>query len=182
MRRGFKRRAPRAVAEIRKFAQAVMGTSDVRIYQKLNAACWKKGVKAVPHRMRVRIARCAPYAASAARSLSQRAPAAVQRADRPPRESQSCLHQPRKAAPIIASPAIPTKSKRGAGSCLRTTSCSAMDMFFNSMSNAGNDRVSNLTSRTAQTTSVDVISPSYLPVTVRKSGHNPTSAICLHHH
>lgn len=55
---GFKRRAPRAVKEIKKFAQKAMGTSDVRIDQKLNQAVWNNGVKAVPYRIRVRIARC----------------------------------------------------------------------------------------------------------------------------
>lgn len=56
---GFKRRAPRAVKEIKLFAQKAMGASDVRIDQKLNQAVWNNGVKAVPYRIRVRIARCA---------------------------------------------------------------------------------------------------------------------------
>ena len=46
------------MSEIKKFAQKAMGTSDVRVDQKLNQAIWSKGVKAVPYRMRVRIARC----------------------------------------------------------------------------------------------------------------------------
>jgi large subunit ribosomal protein L31e len=53
----FKKRAPRAVKEIRKFAQKVMGTSDVRLDVKLNKAVWSKGIKNVPVRLRVVIAR-----------------------------------------------------------------------------------------------------------------------------
>ena len=54
---GFKRRAPRAVVAIKKFAEKQMGTSDVRIDQGLNKAVWSNGVKAVARRIRVRIAR-----------------------------------------------------------------------------------------------------------------------------
>ncbi|EKX54579.1 large subunit ribosomal protein L31e, cytoplasmic [Guillardia theta CCMP2712] len=53
----FKRRAPRAVSEVKKFATKAMGTSDVRVDQKLNKFLWSKGVKNVPYRVRVRIAR-----------------------------------------------------------------------------------------------------------------------------
>ncbi|KAJ1950775.1 60S ribosomal protein L31B [Linderina pennispora] len=53
----FKNRTPRAVKEIRKFAQKAMGTSDVRLDQQLNKALWARGVKAVPHRVRVRLSR-----------------------------------------------------------------------------------------------------------------------------
>jgi len=56
-RRTFKTRAPRAVNEVRKFAKKVMGTSDVRVDQKLNKYLWSKGIKNVPYRVRVRIAR-----------------------------------------------------------------------------------------------------------------------------
>ena len=38
----FKKRAPRAVKEIKKFAQKAMRTSDVRIDVKLNKAVWSK--------------------------------------------------------------------------------------------------------------------------------------------
>lgn len=55
--RTFKTRAPRAVNEVRKFAKKVMGTSDVRVDQKLNKYLWSKGIKNVPYRVRVRIAR-----------------------------------------------------------------------------------------------------------------------------
>ncbi|CAB1327533.1 unnamed protein product [Coregonus sp. 'balchen'] len=47
----FKRRAPRALKEIRKFAMKEMGTPDVRIDTRLNKAV------NVPYRMRVRLSR-----------------------------------------------------------------------------------------------------------------------------
>merc|ERR1712227_792772 len=53
----FKKRAPRAVRAIRKFATEMMGTSDVRVHPQLNKAVWSKGVKNVPHRIRVRCER-----------------------------------------------------------------------------------------------------------------------------
>jgi ribosomal protein L31E len=53
----FKRRAPRAVSEIRKFAQKAMGTKDVRIDAALNKEVWKNGIKNVPTRVRVRLTR-----------------------------------------------------------------------------------------------------------------------------
>ena len=53
----FKRRAPRAVKEIKKFAQKAMGTSDVRIDSELNRFVWKAGIKNVPTRVRVRLSR-----------------------------------------------------------------------------------------------------------------------------
>lgn len=53
----FKRRAPRAVKEIRKFAEKVMGTKDVRVDAELNKAVWKRGIKNVPTRVRVRLSR-----------------------------------------------------------------------------------------------------------------------------
>eukprot|EP00011_Vannellida_sp_DIVA3-517-6-12_P015231 CAMPEP_0114611168 /NCGR_PEP_ID=MMETSP0168-20121206/3973_1 /TAXON_ID=95228 ORGANISM="Vannella sp., Strain DIVA3 517/6/12" /NCGR_SAMPLE_ID=MMETSP0168 /ASSEMBLY_ACC=CAM_ASM_000044 /LENGTH=67 /DNA_ID=CAMNT_0001822125 /DNA_START=99 /DNA_END=299 /DNA_ORIENTATION=- len=36
----FKKRAPRAIREIRKFAEKAMGTSDVRIDTSLNMFVW----------------------------------------------------------------------------------------------------------------------------------------------
>merc|ERR1712024_371475 len=54
---GFKYRAPRAVKEIKKFAEKQMGTKDVRIDTRLNKAIWSQGVRGVPFRMRVRLAR-----------------------------------------------------------------------------------------------------------------------------
>jgi large subunit ribosomal protein L31e len=53
----FKKRAPRAVKEIKKFAQKVMGTKDVRIDVKLNKFVWSQGIRSVPTRVRVRLSR-----------------------------------------------------------------------------------------------------------------------------
>ncbi|XP_072822432.1 large ribosomal subunit protein eL31-like [Vicugna pacos] len=48
---GFKKRAPRALREIRKFAVKKMGTPDVRIDTRLNRAVWANGKRngPVPH-------------------------------------------------------------------------------------------------------------------------------------
>lgn len=54
---GFKKRAPRALKEIRKFAMKEMGTPDVRIDTRLNKAVWAKGIRNVPYRIRVRLSR-----------------------------------------------------------------------------------------------------------------------------
>jgi len=54
---GFKRRAPRAITEIRKFAEKQMGTADVRIDTRLNKHLWSQGVSHVPFRVRVRLSR-----------------------------------------------------------------------------------------------------------------------------
>lgn len=53
----FKKRAPWAVKAIKQFTSKHMGTKDVRLDPQLNKEIWKMGVKAVPHRMRLRIAR-----------------------------------------------------------------------------------------------------------------------------
>merc|ERR1711970_451598 len=53
----FKKRAPRAIREIKKFAEAMMGTPDVRIDVGLNKFVWSKGVRNVPRRARVRLSR-----------------------------------------------------------------------------------------------------------------------------
>ncbi|CAK7201334.1 60S ribosomal protein L31B [Sporothrix eucalyptigena] len=53
----FKKRAPRAVKEIKKFAQQAMGTTDVRLDPQLNKKVWESGVKGVPYRLRIRISR-----------------------------------------------------------------------------------------------------------------------------
>merc|ERR1711915_148058 len=47
----FKKRAPRAIREIRKFAEKMMGTPDVRIDVSLNKVVWSKGVRNVPRRL-----------------------------------------------------------------------------------------------------------------------------------
>ncbi|XP_014671737.1 PREDICTED: 60S ribosomal protein L31-like isoform X2 [Priapulus caudatus] len=54
---GFKKRAPRAITEIKKFAEKQMGTPDVRVDTRLNKFIWSKGVRNVPYRVRVRLAR-----------------------------------------------------------------------------------------------------------------------------
>ncbi|XP_045203581.1 60S ribosomal protein L31-like [Mercenaria mercenaria] len=54
---GFKKRAPRAIKEIRKFAEKMMGTPDVRVETRLNKHIWSKGIRSVPYRVRVRLAR-----------------------------------------------------------------------------------------------------------------------------
>jgi ribosomal protein L31E len=53
----FKKRAPRAVKEVKKFAAMMMRTSDVRIDVRLNKELWSKGIKNVPNRLRLRISR-----------------------------------------------------------------------------------------------------------------------------
>lgn len=55
--RGFKKRAPRAIKEVKKFAEKQMGTPDVRIDTRLNKFLWSKGVRNVPFRVRVRLSR-----------------------------------------------------------------------------------------------------------------------------
>merc|ERR1712110_1003757 len=54
---GFKYRAPRAIKEVKKFAEKQMGTNDVRIDTRLNKHLWSQGVRNVPFRVRVRLAR-----------------------------------------------------------------------------------------------------------------------------
>merc|ERR1711976_271431 len=49
----FKKRAPRALKEVKKFAKEKMGTEDVRIDVGLNKFLWSKGVRNVPYRVRV---------------------------------------------------------------------------------------------------------------------------------
>jgi len=53
----FKKRAPKGVKAVKEFAFKTMGTKDVRLDPSLNAALWSKGVKDVPRRIRVRLAR-----------------------------------------------------------------------------------------------------------------------------
>ena len=49
--RGFKKRAPRALKEIRKFAMKEMGTPDVCIDTKFNKVAWAKAIRNVPYRI-----------------------------------------------------------------------------------------------------------------------------------
>lgn len=53
----FKKRAPRAIREIKKFAAALMKTTDVRVDTDLNKFVWSKGVRNVPFRVRVVLSR-----------------------------------------------------------------------------------------------------------------------------
>lgn len=53
----FKKKAARAVREIKKFATQVMRTGDVRVEPELNKFIWSKGVRNVPYRVRVKLSR-----------------------------------------------------------------------------------------------------------------------------
>lgn len=53
----FKKRAPRAVKEVKKFAAKMMRTKDVRVDVKLNKELWSKGIRNVPNRLRIKISR-----------------------------------------------------------------------------------------------------------------------------
>ena len=53
----FKKKAPRAIKEIRKFAANAMKTKDVRIDAKLNKFVWSNGIRKTPTRVRVRLSR-----------------------------------------------------------------------------------------------------------------------------
>lgn len=55
--RTFKKRAPTAIKAIKSFAEKHMKTKDVRLAPSLNKEVWKRGVKHVPHRMRLRLSR-----------------------------------------------------------------------------------------------------------------------------
>merc|ERR1719329_1768848 len=54
---GFKKRAPRAIKEIKKFAEKMMKTKDVRVDTELNKFIWSKGVRNIPYRVRVKLSR-----------------------------------------------------------------------------------------------------------------------------
>ncbi len=53
----FKKRAPRAIRAIRKFAARAMTSKDVRIDTKLNKFVWSNGIRNLPKRVRVRLSR-----------------------------------------------------------------------------------------------------------------------------
>ncbi|KRX10561.1 Ribosomal protein L31e domain [Pseudocohnilembus persalinus] len=53
----FKKKAPRAIREIKAIAAKQMLTSDVRIDTPLNKFIWSKGVRNIPTRVRVRLIR-----------------------------------------------------------------------------------------------------------------------------
>jgi len=54
---GYKKRSPRAIKIIRKFAEKEMNTEDVRIDTRLNKAIWSRGIRNPPFRVRVRLSR-----------------------------------------------------------------------------------------------------------------------------
>ena len=56
-RLGFKKKAPRAIREIKKFVEKAMGTKDVRVDSNLNKFVWSKGIRNIPKRVRVRLSR-----------------------------------------------------------------------------------------------------------------------------
>merc|ERR1711934_321507 len=53
----FKKRAPKCIKIMRKFAQKEMFTKDVRIDTELNRHVWMKGIRNVPRKIRVRVSR-----------------------------------------------------------------------------------------------------------------------------
>ena len=53
----FKKRAPRALREIRAFVQQTMKTEDVRIEPLVNQFIWSKGISTPPRRIRLRLVR-----------------------------------------------------------------------------------------------------------------------------
>jgi large subunit ribosomal protein L31e len=53
----FKKKAPRAVSEIRKLVSKMMRTPDVRIDSKLNEYIWSNGIRNLPKKIRVRVSR-----------------------------------------------------------------------------------------------------------------------------
>ena len=53
----FKKRAPRCVRDIKKFALKEMHTPEVKIDTGLNRAIWVNGIRNVPRKIRVRIQR-----------------------------------------------------------------------------------------------------------------------------
>ena len=53
----FKKRAPLAMKVIREEAQKMMKTQEVKLDTGLNQYIWHQGIRSVPHRIRVRLAR-----------------------------------------------------------------------------------------------------------------------------
>eukprot|EP01029_Cantina_marsupialis_P022865 TRINITY_DN5612_c0_g1_i1.p1 TRINITY_DN5612_c0_g1~~TRINITY_DN5612_c0_g1_i1.p1 ORF type:complete len:112 (+),score=2.73 TRINITY_DN5612_c0_g1_i1:38-373(+) len=53
----FKKRAPRAVSEIKKFVKTAMHAEDIRIDVGLNQMIWSQGIRNPPKRMRLRMER-----------------------------------------------------------------------------------------------------------------------------
>lgn len=53
----FKKKAPRALSEIRKLVSKLMRTPDVRIDARLNEFIWSNGIRNLPKKVRVRVSR-----------------------------------------------------------------------------------------------------------------------------
>jgi large subunit ribosomal protein L31e len=53
----FKKRAPRAIRDIKRFATKEMYTEDVRVDTGLNRFIWVNGIRNIPRKVRVRITR-----------------------------------------------------------------------------------------------------------------------------
>ena len=53
----FKKKAPKALTEIRTFAVKNMQTDDVRIDPEVNRFIWRQGIRNIPRRIRVRLSR-----------------------------------------------------------------------------------------------------------------------------
>uniref|UniRef100_A0A7S2FCF4 60S ribosomal protein L31 n=1 Tax=Pycnococcus provasolii TaxID=41880 RepID=A0A7S2FCF4_9CHLO len=53
----FKKKAPRAIKAIKQFAAKMMKTNDVRVDVKLNKDVWRRGIRNVPKKFRIRIDR-----------------------------------------------------------------------------------------------------------------------------
>jgi large subunit ribosomal protein L31e len=53
----FKKRAPRCIRDIKRFATKEMFTKEVKIDTDLNRFIWVNGIRNVPNRIRVRITR-----------------------------------------------------------------------------------------------------------------------------
>ena len=53
----FKKRAPRMIREIKKFAQKNMLTQRVKVSTEVNKYIWKRGIRNVPRKIRVRLMR-----------------------------------------------------------------------------------------------------------------------------
>ena len=53
----FKKKAPRALREVRNFAIKNMLTEDVRIDTEVNRFIWNQGIRNIPRRIRVRLSR-----------------------------------------------------------------------------------------------------------------------------
>lgn len=53
----FKKRAKRAINEIRRFAQKQMWTKDVRLDSELNHYVWQTGIRDIPDKVRIRVSK-----------------------------------------------------------------------------------------------------------------------------